>query len=902
MAIDLQKYKLAKNLDKYKVPEPEKKPGLIQSLSQSIASPFLKTLTTGYKAAGGIKNLAEAAGSKIIGDEAGYQRNVQEAAQITSNDPLDYGYLGKVKAVKKPLEAVGVGLEIGSYLIPGGAVKKGVTQTFKQGVIQGVKTGSKVGLAGGSMMGAGQGLQEENATVGSVAGKTVTGGVAGAVGGAVVGGVLGGVSQRINRKAEIEKMLNEDISGYNQVKSFDTFVKDPNDVINQGKGLQSTYLNAKRAVEPKQLPVEAVGYTTNSSRKLIKDIPAQKAISVGIDPTDVNFIKQATPEEKNIFKQMYNIAETASKDKMTTQRPVEKAGDVLIKNVKYLSNYKKSVGQKIGEEVKAMSTKPVNINNVFDDFTDELTSAGIKIREGGRLDFRNSIYRDSSSTQKLLQNAMNDVRPNIKGEVIRTSQRMDTIRKTIFENLDMAKKTNEVSGNAERILTNLRKSLNNSLEEVNPGYKALNTQYAKLSTALDQFNKLMGRDFNIESDIAKLRAGEVGNRILGNASSKPLSAINEIEKIARELGYKTNISARKQFLFAYFLEDLFGTTQTRSLRGQVGKGVGDAEEAINIAGDVIKGNAPGLLKKGYNLIRGITPDKQKEAVKQLINVSQKKNILNNQEVAPNIAKIINPKTATPIATQTPKITAMTNKARMAATPKKSIPIKVNNKPTSTLPQNKPNVNSTTGGSGAPFTTSMSETSETGIKLSGNQAIKSQLSDNALIQEAKKYKTLEEFAKAQDNKASFLQQDAMELNNLRHETHSSYSFDEFVNNAEKQIEEIERLSAEYNLPLPEKRYNKIKKQIFKKSEFLKVNNNSKDNLNNLTEDFMASLDDIYNTEITPTGWGRTNAGFGAREPSTLDFNTDNAIKDYVSYDDKSQLTSIWNKAHPLIRKK
>lgn len=54
---------------------------------------------------------------------------------------------------------------------------------------------------------------------------------------------------------------------------------------------------------------------------------------------------------------------------------------------------------------------------------------------------------------------------------------------------------------------------------------------------------------------------------------------------------------------------------------------------------------------------------------------------------------------------------------------------------------------------APFTTSMSKTSSTGAsKLSGNEAIKSQLSENALIKEAKKYKSAEEFVNSQIKKA------------------------------------------------------------------------------------------------------------------------------------------------------
>jgi uncharacterized protein (DUF1501 family) len=110
--------------------------------------------------------------------------------------------------------------------------------------------------------------------------------------------------------------------------------------------------------------------------------------------------------------------------------------------------------------------------------------------------------------------------------------------------------------------------------------------------------------------------------MLGNASSRPLAVVQNLQDLARAYGYNPNVDSRSQILFANFLEDLFGTTQTQSLQSQMTKGVNAAEEASGALTDVATGNASGLMskavRKGLNLVRNITPERQIEAVRALI--------------------------------------------------------------------------------------------------------------------------------------------------------------------------------------------------------------------------------------------------------------------------------------------
>jgi hypothetical protein len=164
--------------------------------------------------------------------------------------------------------------------------------------------------------------------------------------------------------------------------------------------------------------------------------------------------------------------------------------------------------------------------------------------------------------------------------------------------------------------------LGDNIAYIDTDYAELSNEYSKLTSAMDYFQRALGKDFEATKIDSSLRAGEVGRRILGNASSRPLAIVQNIQDLARQYGYNKNIDARSQFLFASFLEDLYGTTQSQSLQQQITKGVNNAEEATGAITDVATGNASGLLskavRKGINLVRNITPERQIEAVKALI--------------------------------------------------------------------------------------------------------------------------------------------------------------------------------------------------------------------------------------------------------------------------------------------
>ena len=140
--------------------------------------------------------------------------------------------------------------------------------------------------------------------------------------------------------------------------------------------------------------------------------------------------------------------------------------------------------------------------------------------------------------------------------------------------------------------------------------------------------RLIGRDFIGSGDIANLRAGEVMNRLLGQASAKPMSALQNLENVSRKYGNTYSDSIVKQVRFADLLDDIYETVPKGSLQGRVEGGVasgidqgvgfmnrmrqgGLISATIDTAGDIAKGAA------------GITPEARQKAVEEFLGLTAK---------------------------------------------------------------------------------------------------------------------------------------------------------------------------------------------------------------------------------------------------------------------------------------
>lgn len=549
--------------------------------------------------------------------------------------------------------------------------------TKAQAALKGAWQGAKQGFTSGAVWGTAQGAtraMQDNKDNTDIASDAITGGVVGGVAGGTVGAIVGGTSGYINRRREINRMLkpamtpdetinslHDEIATHADEDAFKASIQKGDltiDQVYQKNGALNPELakgriddiaanldlkvpgageKYKTLIDPnntsfdeliskaddvidesRKIPAEVINYTVNADGKKIVDTRATEALKSGIADQDIAFIKNSSPEDKKIFTRAMKVAEQASKDKTYARQPVEEAGRVIIDQANTVEAARQKVGHELGVVRSKLADVPVDIVGTADNFYKDLSDAGISVTDEG-LDFTKSKYANVPKIQKILESvhqriaAVGDT-SNVKS--------VDLIRQQLGTEVDLGTLEGNLDKSAKRILQKVYANLGEDITFIDPQYAELSDQYSKLSTAMDYFQRALGKDFEATNLKSSLKAGEVGRRMLGNAASRPLAIVENIQDLARAYGYDKNIDSRSQILFANFLEDLFGTTQSQSLQSQMTKGVNAAEEASGALTDVATGNASGLLskavRKGLNLVRNITPERQIEAVRALI--------------------------------------------------------------------------------------------------------------------------------------------------------------------------------------------------------------------------------------------------------------------------------------------
>jgi hypothetical protein len=193
--------------------QPEPEVGIVQSMVRGIASPLLKTYETGKDIVVGGAKIGQSLFAKARGQDERAMQLLEEAKQETETAG-DYGYFGKVKGMTKLREGVGAGLELGSYAIGAPGVKNIFAQGAKA-IMPNILKLAGYGATTGAVSGLGMGLQQEDATPGSVVGSTVMGGVIGGVAAPVLSAATTGLAKAAYATGLPQKLMAKTQAGRN---------------------------------------------------------------------------------------------------------------------------------------------------------------------------------------------------------------------------------------------------------------------------------------------------------------------------------------------------------------------------------------------------------------------------------------------------------------------------------------------------------------------------------------------------------------------------------------------------------------------------------------------------------------------------------------------------------------
>lgn len=446
-------------------------------------------------------------------------------------------------------EVAGSALEIGSFLVPAGAIVKGGSMGLK--ALRGLSLAKKAGIgaitggASGALSEAGHAVGEEGTTAGDVLSRTLTGGAVGAVGGGALplGGALAvGAAKKVIPAGSIA-----------------------------ARGVTNLAKNATgKAVGPLEEEIA------------IRALPEpQKALRrAGFDERSTKLVTEATPATKQGYKEMIEILEKASVDPRYRTQPKQVIGKSFLQRVDTIQQDSKKAAAEISNIAK--QPKKVDITGAIDAFNKRLEERGIGTEivvnaQGRPIVKYVSRGNIPSSETKYYKDILKEIEMVTNGEHVISNTKAHQLRQRLFATLEAEARKGAQPGvrpfsdKVDQDVNLFRGELSKAL---GTKYQAAAKRYAENEKVLRDVAKYAGVPNDWEKISSKdLKFGEVLLRTLGNASDKPLALLTDAENLAKLRGGKFKDNILDLADFADSLEDLYGITKTRGFEGGIARGV-----------------------------------------------------------------------------------------------------------------------------------------------------------------------------------------------------------------------------------------------------------------------------------------------------------------------------------------
>lgn len=373
---------------------------------------------------------------------------------------------------------------------------------------------------------------------------------------------------------------------------------------------------------PAGIPDDLARIAGTTGDDLVKPLSskAQRFVSIDGDERVARFVDQSNPAEKGLFRSMLKRQERASKDLSATAQAKEVVGQHVLGQAGHLVKAKNEIGKRLGNVVKSIGDDTVDLTNTYTEFVDDLASKGIYIQSDGKLLNMSALPDEDVS---YITDVLRWMKPDKNGKVVRSISDTHRFRQKTFAELDLAAiRQKPFSSELEKFIDQgVRERLLRDISSVHPQYAPLAQAYARTITPLRSFLKQIQYKGTVdditEAGFEGLRTGEIAMRTLGNASARPTQLLDELEQAAMQWGYKSPIRTQRLVKFADELENIFPVQQTRSLKGEVGRALGDIPTSKM---GVVR---QGLDKVGevYNKFMGKTEEERLKALYDLLDDS-----------------------------------------------------------------------------------------------------------------------------------------------------------------------------------------------------------------------------------------------------------------------------------------
>jgi len=400
------------------LPVKEEKPGFFKGLVQEVAKPFIQISK-------GASSLSPAIKSKFEKDPI-KKKQLEEEAFRRAYQPTDAGYFGKVEASDySTKDALGKGFEIGSYMVGTGLAKKAVKTGLKTTFKQGLKIGAKENLIPGLTGGFGAGLQDKDATFGSVALSTGLGGLTGAG----IGGVAGGVGGYLG-KFKVDRIIKDTSKKIDDIAGK-IVQGNKNDIAKAGRALSQIDISG---VETADQLAEALSTRESViAKKLDETLDTEKLVRPlkNLDYNNHNFVNDAFEQLDELY------SKTNDPEKLAELRALRNKAESSGLTVREINDLARMHGNEFAE--KAFSKRTGDALTSVNAQTVENTRKGLK--NTAKSIFKNPIFdiadkelSDIINTKRLIKKLAEDA--NTLRQKFADRGLLESIGRNLFNAID----------------------------------------------------------------------------------------------------------------------------------------------------------------------------------------------------------------------------------------------------------------------------------------------------------------------------------------------------------------------------------------------------------------------------------------------------------------------------------
>lgn len=365
------------------------------------------------------------------------------------------------------------------------------------------------------------------------------------------------------------------------------------------------------------------------AKAALEALPAEvkNAVKTDLPQPVAEFVHGASAATKKAFSKMLDLQEKGvSTIGGAAGRAEDVIGQRILEAVKHVASANKKAAEDEGETVSnGLSGSPVDYGRTTQQFKDSLSSLNVNVGKDDRLDFSNSEFKGPSTSKDrgLLQSVWDEIKPQDDGTTVKDGKDVHTGRQALFNELSGRPKDDPFSGKTTTIAENARKGLLSDIADqahAGSSYKNTATTFAKTQKALGDFYSLLGKKWaGKPEDILSLKAGEVSNRLKGNASADTNEVLGRIEDLAKQHGYTSDVNPKDLVEFNQVLKKIVGDTQSASLAGNISRGVEDAlPHGAEVALHGLSGNLVGAGKAAIKFAKGNSRAEQIRALRTLL--------------------------------------------------------------------------------------------------------------------------------------------------------------------------------------------------------------------------------------------------------------------------------------------